>query len=162
METPLKFEREACGRCGGCGRYSYCQMYGDTCFKCEGRGVVLTKRGALAAAYVRELRSKPAKDVKVGDKVKFPHSSGYHTVTEISATDTTGWASMVNGIMTPVTAPKITFVVKNGESYAGVDSNDPIQIKPTPEEFVAQMEKAIAFQNSLNKNGKPMKGKEAV
>lgn len=26
-----------CGRCGGTGEYSYCQMYGTTCFGCAGR-----------------------------------------------------------------------------------------------------------------------------
>ncbi len=29
---------EVCGRCGGSGHYSYCPMYGTTCFKCMGCG----------------------------------------------------------------------------------------------------------------------------
>lgn len=29
-----------CKRCGGCGRYSYCQRWADMCFGCEGKGIV--------------------------------------------------------------------------------------------------------------------------
>jgi len=32
-----------CGRCCGSGRYSYCQMYGDTCFGCSGSGKKLAR-----------------------------------------------------------------------------------------------------------------------
>jgi DnaJ-class molecular chaperone len=35
--------RDTCGRCGGSGHYSYCQMYGTTCFGCKGRGEVAAK-----------------------------------------------------------------------------------------------------------------------
>lgn len=34
---------QTCGRCGGGGHYSYCQMYGTTCFGCSGKGVVAVK-----------------------------------------------------------------------------------------------------------------------
>lgn len=33
----------ACGRCGGCGRYSFNQFDGDRCYGCNGRGVVPPK-----------------------------------------------------------------------------------------------------------------------
>lgn len=36
------FETEICGRCGGCGRYSFCQKYGDKCFDCQGTGKVMS------------------------------------------------------------------------------------------------------------------------
>lgn len=36
---------EICGRCGGGGRHSFCQDYGDKCFGCMGRGRVLTSAG---------------------------------------------------------------------------------------------------------------------
>ena len=32
-----------CGRCGGGGHYSYCAMYGTTCFGCSGSGKVARK-----------------------------------------------------------------------------------------------------------------------
>lgn len=33
-----------CPRCGGSGKYSYNTMYGDTCFKCDGLGIVKDQR----------------------------------------------------------------------------------------------------------------------
>lgn len=59
---------QTCSRCGGTGSYSYCQQYGTTCFKCGGRKVTLTKRGAEAQRYLTALRSKRLADVVVGDK----------------------------------------------------------------------------------------------
>ena len=35
--------RQTCGRCGGSGHYSRCQMYGTTCFGCAGRCYVAKK-----------------------------------------------------------------------------------------------------------------------
>ncbi|VVB52868.1 Uncharacterised protein [uncultured archaeon] len=48
MSTKTIFETETCGRCGGSGRHSYCQMYGDTCFGCSGSGKRYSKRGQAA------------------------------------------------------------------------------------------------------------------
>lgn len=47
--------RATCGRCGGSGRYSRCQMYGDMCFGCSGRGKVAAKltRETFEAARVK-------------------------------------------------------------------------------------------------------------
>ena len=63
-------ETKVCGRCGGSGHYSYCQMYGTTCFGCAGRKVVFTKRGLAANEYLRKLRSKPATEINVGDQIQ--------------------------------------------------------------------------------------------
>lgn len=43
LDTPERPEvcRVTCGRCGGTGHYSYCQMYGTTCFECHGNKTVL-------------------------------------------------------------------------------------------------------------------------
>lgn len=67
-----------CGRCGGGGQYSYCQMYGTTCFGCRGSGNVATKltkklldtvreqvaRGELQP-YIDECRAKADRKAKV-------------------------------------------------------------------------------------------------
>lgn len=44
-----------CERCGGCGHYSYCQMYGTTCFGCGGSGksVVMPTTKLIEEAKVR-------------------------------------------------------------------------------------------------------------
>ena len=33
-----------CPRCGGSGTYSYCTMYGNTCFKCNGLGFIRNRK----------------------------------------------------------------------------------------------------------------------
>ena len=45
--------RESCGRCGGSGRYSYCQMYGDKCFGCSGHGMKAAKLTKITLAAAR-------------------------------------------------------------------------------------------------------------
>jgi hypothetical protein len=47
------FELRACTRCGGSGRYSYCTMYGDRCFKCGGTGWIHTAKAAKQYAAWR-------------------------------------------------------------------------------------------------------------
>lgn len=64
------FETETCSRCGGSGRHSYCESYKDTCFKCHGKGVVHTKRGAMARDFLTDLMTVPADQVQVGDYIK--------------------------------------------------------------------------------------------
>src|ERR1017187_656491 len=66
-ELDRKLETETCSRCGGCGRYSYCQRFGDTCFKCSGVGKVYTKRGQAAADFLKTLRRKRADQFKIGE-----------------------------------------------------------------------------------------------
>lgn len=64
------FEIETCTRCHGSGKFSYCQDYGDTCFKCRGNGAVLTKRGQVAQAYYVSLCEIPVSEVKIGMRIK--------------------------------------------------------------------------------------------
>lgn len=39
-EERAAYNLQTCPRCLGTGKYSYCTMYGDTCFKCSGVGFV--------------------------------------------------------------------------------------------------------------------------
>lgn len=81
----LGFEKTTCTRCGGSGRYSYCQtMKGPhgpwSCFKCGGYGEYRTKAGQAAyELFVRAL-SKPARELVPGDFVKARGSRGSHEV----------------------------------------------------------------------------------
>lgn len=65
-----EFESTTCGRCGGSGHYSYCQMYGTICFRCRGAKRIYTKRGLAAKLYFEALLSKPASALEVGMKIK--------------------------------------------------------------------------------------------
>ena len=77
--TTRHFESVPCPRCGGSGRHSFTERYGDTCFKCGGKpfipgsGWALTKAGAAAlAAFDAANREEiAAGDVKVGDVLTF-------------------------------------------------------------------------------------------
>lgn len=71
------FESACCTRCGGTGHYSFCTMYGTTCFKCGGAKRQLTKRGQVAANWERAQLKKPVHALQVGDKVKVPFGLGY-------------------------------------------------------------------------------------
>lgn len=50
-------EYDTCGRCGGCGQYSYCQMHGTTCFGCGGSG---KKRPKLTAGLCERIEAHVA------------------------------------------------------------------------------------------------------
>lgn len=79
------FEIQPCGRCGGSGRYSWCQMYGDTCFKCEGSGLAYTTRGRKMLVAYLEQRKIEMKDAQVGQRL---HGFGYKfTVAEVLTID---------------------------------------------------------------------------
>lgn len=73
MGAKVAFETGTCHRCNGSGRYSWCQMWGDTCFSCKGSGVTLTRRGAKAAAAFRAHRlavsGRPVESVTAGARV---------------------------------------------------------------------------------------------
>lgn len=69
MPRKLLFENVSCSRCGGSGNYSYCSMYGSTCFKCAGAGATLTKRGHAAQLWMNARKKVPASTVKVGDRL---------------------------------------------------------------------------------------------
>ncbi len=49
--------RQACGRCGGTGSYSFCQTHGSRCFGCNGRG---DQAAPLTAATLEAARAKVA------------------------------------------------------------------------------------------------------
>jgi len=72
----ITYEQQTCGRCGGCGSYSYNQITGSRCFKCHGAGTVESRKGAKARAAVAakrdELYGRAIEDVKVGDQAKLP------------------------------------------------------------------------------------------
>jgi hypothetical protein len=69
MTRKLLLESKTCGRCGGSGKFSWCQSHGDMCFGCHGDGVVLTKRGKAAQMWLNAKKRKPLGEVAVGEWV---------------------------------------------------------------------------------------------
>lgn len=70
VDMKAQFETQVCSRCHGSGKYSFCEMYRDTCFKCSGLGVCLTKRGSEAQRFFRESCLIPISQLKVGDVIR--------------------------------------------------------------------------------------------
>lgn len=158
----LRFERETCSRCGGTGHYSYCQMYGTTCFKCAGRKEVLSKRGELASAYLSQLRSIRMDEVKVGDIVKMmaitmggtPYDAWVKV--EKVENDVQEGASLKDGVMVPY---RMDVIVLSG-SRKGMEHGKQAACDSMVEKVysrdvqIEMLKKAIAYQNSLTKAGK--------
>lgn len=69
----FKFETQPCSRCGGTGNFSFNQVTGTTCFKCNGSGKQATRAGASANkkvnAMLDALWNTPIEDLKPGDLV---------------------------------------------------------------------------------------------
>lgn len=63
------FESTTCSRCCGIGRFGPASVFAGRCFKCSGTGVTMTKRGAAAQQFYRELLSKRVDEVQPGDKI---------------------------------------------------------------------------------------------
>lgn len=146
--TPLRFERETCSRCHGCGEHSYCEMYGRTCFKCAGSGQMLTKRATVARLWMNSQNLITARDVTLGMRIK---AFGM-TITVRSIKSADRGSSLRDGIM-----------VKNsdgleirGQSHGLVcDLDTEVQVIRSREDQIELLTRAIAYQNSLTKAGKP-------
>ena len=98
-----------CSRCGGNGRYSYCERFGNTCMKCGGRGRQLTASAARQRkAWLEACRTATTIDrIKVGDVVIW-HTSGWQGGRSIVCT--------VTAIQLGATALNVTFTDRKGRS----------------------------------------------
>jgi hypothetical protein len=144
MKSAPVFETETCSRCSGTGRYSYCQMYGDTCFKCHGKGRVYTNRGQAAKAYYESLCTMPLEKLEVGMVIwndNFFGKPGWAAVESIKADE-------LNSGMTTVNTAKLGQGVYAGKLF---------RVRQSPEQYAAKMSLAVAFERSLLVSGKPNK-----
>jgi len=156
-----KFETVICSRCGGSGEYSYCQMYGKTCFKCHGKRGVLTKRGAAAKAYYESLLSVPGSELKVGTVIQvkaFLRTPGFYAIERIGSRIQEG-SSMVDGVMTPYRCEMVeieTAIVC--QSYlADTFPTQTFRVQCDEETKRAAFAKALEYQATLTKEGTPRK-----
>lgn len=67
-QRKLLFENTTCSRCGGGGRMPY-SVHNGVCFKCHGRGAVLTKRGRAAQEWLNWQREKSLEQFVPGDLI---------------------------------------------------------------------------------------------
>lgn len=139
-------ERETCSRCSGSGKHSYCQQYGDRCFKCLGKGVVLTKRGQAAADYLRTLRSCRADQLKPGDSFSYLCSfSGKNEKLTVESVTT-----KQDGCI-DISTDKLILL--------SISPNSLFQLNVNQETWSATLIQALEYQSTLTKSGTPRKGR---
>lgn len=156
--TPTAFEHESCSRCGGSGRYSWCQSHGDRCFKCGGRGWTFTKRGAVAAQVYADSLRIPAGDVEAGQKIR---------VEGIPGMLATKWHLVVS---VERDGEMIRFATKTRRAGAsewddanlvddgyGCPATSATRVSWTNDERRAKIAVAVAYQETLTKKGEPRK-----
>lgn len=165
--TTRQLERETCPRCGGTGHYSYCQMHGTTCFKCAGKKVVLTKRGAVAMAYLREIRSKRADQLQIGDRIwrdglcvpgAINEKSGWTAVVAISEENPFGAYSVKDGVKIPAYVDCLK-IETDRCLHGGVKRDQMFRVFISKEEEARTLALALNYQDTLTKTGTPRKAR---
>ncbi len=153
-------ETKTCSRCGGSGSYSWCQRYGSRCFKCAGAGKVYTKRGLAAHNFFENLLSKPAGQLKPGDKIKtdMVTSEGvgkwWETVVEVRwGTDQDG-GYIVDGV-----TKRYFHIITNKCDHGIFNDTDMYRVAATKEQKAAAFQQALAYQATLTQTGTVKKTK---
>lgn len=145
------FETEACGRCGGGGRYSYNPISGSTCFGCGGSGIRLTRRGSAAAAFFRASQEKHLSEVRVGMFV-WDDTMGYKArFLLVEAIEPSQAYYIVNDIKRPLTN------IKTRRGTFAIASDGVVRCIADEDERQALIAAALAYQATLGTNGKPLK-----
>ena len=149
MIKPL-FEHQTCTRCGGDGKFSYNQIDGDTCYGCNGSGYQLTARGRAAQNFLNAMRKIPAEQVKVGDLIRYDgiHKRSFRTVTAIEAFPAGRTFVGETGTAYHIDCDKFGMTAREGDLVTKGFTGD---------EKAEQQAKALAYQATLTKAGKPSK-----
>jgi hypothetical protein len=142
------FESQSCSRCGGSGKHSYCQMHGDMCFKCSGKGVVLTKRGSAAQSFYVSLCSKRISQLTPGDFVRFKGSKKMVKVLEVRLNDADGGGVIVKGAIVPW-----RFTIETTACGYATMTDDLVIVAQSPEQREFKQHQALLYQESLTKSG---------
>ena len=159
----LIFDHVTCTRCGGGGRYSFCQTmngkYGPyTCFKCRGAGVTLTKKGFAASQLLTRAYSKPAEELQPGDLIRSIGGRRWERVVEVrqeTEESNTGYA-ISNGVK------MFYFTVETEVSRRhGFDPRELYRVAQSAERKAEVMPLVAEYQELLTKAGKPRKAHEA-
>ena len=144
------YETECCSRCSGSGHYSYNQMTGTRCFKCNGSGTQLTKRGASTKDLALSLTEIKGVEIKVGDTMRFGNN-GQITVESIQVTER---ESMNKRLNAAGEIPKRSIVTVTGPKFEREFYGDSNYKKFLTEDQICELR---VYQDSLTKAGKPRK-----
>jgi hypothetical protein len=141
--SKLLFESQTCTRCNGTGTYSYNQRHGSVCYGCAGRGEQLTKRGAEAQRFFRELSLVRAADLKSGDVVRG------QSITR--GGDAFKHPSLITGIAAEGDQLVLNLKSKHGESFLFLSPEARVELISA--DRGARIERALAYQATLTKTG---------
>ena len=158
-------ETQTCGRCGGSGEYSYCTGYGTRCFKCHGRKVVFSKRGAAANAFLIRLRSRLTSEIKAGMLIfsegfscgSVSQGSRFHKVTGVTEPAVCS-RSLRNGVW----EDNIGQTIECEGWSLGTGTDTLHRVGHTALGKRLTFEWALAFQNTLTKTGTHRQGKAPI
>lgn len=160
--TNTVFETEPCSRCGGSGRFSHNGEH-DRCYKCDGKNGcrALTKRGQAARQYYLDKRTVTPEQVKIGDVIA-AYGVKRLTVAKITLKHT---ATGINAKGEEFPIEHYVFENKDGMStavqklkdYSNAGSTFAIRLLLSPEENDKLLKEALAYQDTLTKQGKPRK-----
>lgn len=130
--TRITYETETCSRCGGCGQYSYCEVYGTMCLKCHGKGKQYTRQSAKAITAIKEFKTRynrRADELVPGDVVMY--NRRFRTVKATGLNGLVSRSRINGGEWTERPQFAIEF---QGLTY--VTSPDaPMEVRYTPEQF---------------------------
>ncbi len=147
-ERPLRFERTTCTRCSGSGKHSWCEQWQDRCFKCNGKGEQLTRRGAETSRWLSDRLAGTVGDVNVGDRIKV--FSDTFTVAAIERNVALGVGRYIDGVCVWLNGDEFTTFDGFTHKY---ETTQQITFKATDADRTA----AAEYQDTLTKAGKPRK-----
>lgn len=163
------FETTSCGRCSGTGYTGFTWVHGGVCFRCGGVGSPLTTRGRMAQDYFNALLSKPVGDVKVGDVIRFESVTmgggtlkTFATVTAIGVVPSRSrvmvgneWVPCPDQVRIDGTKTYTGGETREFRGYVALDGM--VRMAADVEQKQAAVAKALEFQATLTKTGKPRK-----
>ena len=149
--TDLKtaYETKTCNRCGGCGKYSYNQIHGSTCYGCGGSGVVYTVRGEATKNFFRESIKVKAGDVQVGWFARGQYSGKWFPVTSVETKRKLG---LVDGKV--VETEQLELYVTYGKTTHVMTHESMMEAQPTMDAARELKAAALVHQQTLNERGK--------
>ncbi|MCA0944518.1 hypothetical protein LCM08_06315 [Salipiger pacificus] len=155
MAATTNYEKEVCGRCGGTGKYSWCEAHRDTCFGCAGTGERLTKRGQAAKAFADDLLSITiAEFAALGEgrtgRTCVGAAGQWATIDQAVRDERPLHARINGGEATPLWNYTVS---RKGKALVSLPGSRRVRLTPTEE----QIDQINAYQATLTKAGKPRK-----
>lgn len=159
------FETETCSRCGGGGEYSFNQLTGTRCFRCNGAGFTLTKRGQAALNYYRDSQRRPVRELapetlvldQDGKRCTFMGLAPVSSHRLCKQADGTYERYQDSHTMVSYTLRYANTTITHTQAWDAT-----LRVRPTAAEQEQQRQAALAYQATLTKQGKPSAVRKAI